>query len=61
MNNKMKLLDDYVDYLDRSFREHANFVDVTKKQKTYFKKLIGFFVIIVSLFSFSLLNKYLNE
>ena len=50
MNIKMNLLEEYV-----------NFVDTTKKQNTYFKIFIVLFVVIVSLFSFHLLFKYLNE
>ena len=50
MNIKTKLLDVYV-----------KFVDTTKKQNKYLKTIIILFVVIVSLFLFFVLFKYLNE
>ena len=49
MNFKTSLLENYV-----------NYVDSTKKQKTYFKINIGLFVFIVSLDSFHLHFEYLK-
>ena len=43
------------------FEDYVNFVDSTKKQLTYFKISIVLFVVIVFLFSFFLLYKYLNK
>ena len=50
MSIKTNLLEDYDSY-----------VDSTKKQNTCFKMFIGLFVIIVSLFSFYFVCKYLTE
>ena len=50
MNIETNLLEDYV-----------NFVDTTTRQNTYFKIIIVLFVVIVSLFLFCFLFKYLNE
>ena len=50
MNIKTILLEDYV-----------NYVDLPKKQNTYFKKIIGLFNIIESLFSLLVLLNYLND
>ena len=50
MNNKTSLLEDYV-----------NFVDRTKKQNTYFKLNIVLFVITIPLFLLFVLFKYRNE
>ena len=50
MNKKTILLEDYV-----------NFVDLTKKQKKYFKLIIIFFAVILSLFLFFVLFKYSNK
>ena len=41
--------------------EYVNFVDITKKHNKYLKIIIFLFVIIVSLFLFYLLLKYINE
>ena len=50
VNIKTNILEDYVDYFNRSLREHANFVDTTRQQNIYYK-IINFLVaIIVSLF-----------
>ena len=46
MNNKTNILEDYV-----------NFVDNTKKQNTFFKKII-FLIAIILFFLFSVLFKY---
>ena len=61
MNNRTNLLEDYVNYVNRSLRDNADFVDVTKEQNKYFKTIIVLLVIIVSLFLFFLLLIYLNE
>ena len=53
MNIKTNLIKDYVDYADRSLREHANFVHTTKKQNIYFILIIILFTIITSIFIFS--------
>ena len=50
MNIETNLLEDYV-----------NFVDLTKKQNKYFKKIIILFVVILSLFLFFVLFQYLNQ
>ena len=34
LNNKTKLLEDYVDYVDCPLREHANFDETTTRQNT---------------------------
>ena len=47
---KTSLLEIYVNYTDRSLGEHAIFVDTTTRQSTYFKIIIVFNTIIVSLF-----------
>ena len=47
MNIKTNLLEEFV-----------NFVDNTKKQNTYFKKVSFLFVIIIALFLFYLLFEY---
>ena len=47
MNNKTNLLEDYV-----------GFVDSTKKQNKYLRIIIILFVVVVSLFLFSVLFKY---
>ena len=49
MNIKTNLLEEYI-----------NFVDITKKQNRYFKNFIILIVIIIFLFSFFLLFKYLK-
>ena len=61
MNIIPNLLEDYVDYVNRSLREHANFVDTTTRQHIYFKKFLFLVVVIISLFFLCLLFKYLNE
>ena len=38
MNNKLNMLEYCVDYVDRSLRERANFVDTTKKNEIHFLK-----------------------
>ena len=58
---KTNFFAEYVDYVDRSLREHVNFVDTTAKQLPYFKKVLDLFVIIFSLFLFHLLFKNLND
>ena len=50
MNIKTILLEDYV-----------NFVDTTKKENKYFKIIINLFAIIMFLFLFFLLFKYLKR
>ena len=50
MNIKTNLIEEYV-----------NFVDSTMKQNTNYKIIIFLFVVIVTLFLFFLLFKYLNE
>ena len=50
MNIKTKLLEEYV-----------NFVDNTKKQNKYFEIFIILFVVILCLFLFFVLFKYINE
>ena len=44
-----------------SLEEYVNFVDTTKKQNKYFKIFIFLIAIIISLFLFFLLFKYLND
>ena len=41
--------------------EYVNFVDTTKKQNKYLKKVVSLIAIITSLFSFFFLFKKLNE
>ena len=60
MNNKTILLEEYVEYVDLSLRQHALFVDTTTKQNMYLKIYTVLFAIVVSLFFF-LLFIYLNE
>ena len=50
MNIKTNLIEEYV-----------NFVDSTKKQNKYFKKILILFVVILCLILFFVLFKYLNE
>ena len=50
MNIKTNLLEDYVD-----------FVESTKKQNLFLKRIIILFVDIISSFSFFVLFKYINE
>ena len=50
MNIKTNILEEYV-----------SFVDSTKKQNKYFEMIMFFITIILSLFIFFLLFKYLNE
>ena len=50
MNIRTNLLEDYV-----------NFVDITKKPNKYFKTILILFVVILCLFLFFVLFKYLNE
>ena len=50
INIKTKLLEDYV-----------NFLDSTKKQNEYFKKIISLIVATLCLFLIFVLFKYLNE
>ena len=50
MNNKTNLFDEYV-----------NFVDSTKKQKTYLTRNTILFVAIISFFLIFLLFNYLNQ
>ena len=62
MNIKTNLIEEYVDYVDRSLRENANFVDTTTTQnKLYFNIIMVLIDIILSLFIVFLLFKYLNE
>ena len=50
MSIKTNLIEDFVNYVDN---KHVNFVDTTKRQNTYFKKIIFIFVI-TSLFLYFL-------
>ena len=60
MNIETKILEDYVNCVDHSLPEHANFVNTTTKHNTYFKRISFFFAIIITLFLVFLLLKYLN-
>ena len=43
------------------FEEYVNFVDSTKEQNTFLRRIIVLFKVIVALSLFHLLFKYLNE
>ena len=61
MNIETFLLDDYINFVDSSLREQADFVDSTKKKNTYFKRNMFLFVVLISIFLFYLSLKDLNE
>ena len=55
------LFEDYANFVDAFCSKHVEIVVIRRKHYTDLKRVIGIFVIILSLFLFFLLFKYLNE
>ena len=51
----------YMNIKTNLFEEYVNFVDLTKKQNKYLKMIIILFMVILCLFLFYVLCKYLIE